>query len=75
MAVVESVIKSALKDLTEALKTEDDVDAAQDKWAGDMAKIIKDAILSATVDTGIAVSVAGTATAQTGATTAPGSLS
>lgn len=75
MAVVKATIKQALIDLTDSLKTEDDVDAAQDKWAGDLAGIIKDAILSATVDAGISVTVAGSATAQTGATTAPGTLS
>jgi len=47
---------------------------AKKKWADGMADIIRDAILSAdvTVIAGITVSTAGTAVAQTGATTSTG---
>lgn len=76
MAVVENVIKQALLDMSDVLITEEDPDAGKELWASEMAKIIRDAILSAQVSTtvaaGIPVATAGTAVAQTGATTTTG---
>lgn len=69
MAVVKATIKSALLDLYARAKTEE---MTSDEYADAEADIIRNAILSATVNTGIAVQVnTGTGT---GATTATGAL-
>ncbi len=72
--VSKTIIKQALLDLQNTLKTETDSDTAIDKWASLMSDIISDAILSADVQPGIPVATTGTAAAQTGATTSTGSL-
>ena len=54
--------------------TFDDQDEAKAYYKVELTNIIVDAIKSADVVAGIPVSVAGSATAQTGATTATGSL-
>ncbi len=46
-----------------------------DYFAGELAKIITNYIKTATVNAGIPVATTGTAVAQTGATTGPGTLS
>jgi hypothetical protein len=74
MAVLQTLIKQQLIDMTNILKDETDSDAAIEKWSEELAQIITDAILSADVLAGIPVTTAGSATTQTGATTSSGSL-
>ena len=71
MAVVKDTIKSALMALYNDANSSP---MSAETFADNMAGIIKDAILSADVVAGIPVSTTGTAVAQTGATTAKGSL-
>lgn len=72
--IVQATIKQALLDMMTELKTMTDTDEAQDKSAELLSKIIMDAIKSADVAIGISVATTGSAVAQTGATTALGSL-
>ena len=74
MAVVKATIKTAVKALLDDLKTrEDNQPQAIDDLADGLADIIRDAILSATVNPGIVVQV--TPATGTGATTGTGTLS
>lgn len=70
MAVVEATIKAALLALYNDAKTEA---MSEDEFAEGMAGIIRDAILTATVNAGIAVQVV--PSTGTGATTGTGTLS
>lgn len=76
MPVVEATIKQDIVSFIKELNSnkEEDLDTAIDEFADKLAKTIKDAILSATVQAGIPVATAGSATAQTGVTTGTGTL-
>ena len=69
MAVVKATIKSQLLALYNSAKSSP---MTEDQFADTMADIIRSAILSATVNSGIAVQV--TPSTGTGSTTATGSL-
>lgn len=69
MAVVKATIKSQLLALYNSAKSSP---MTEDQFADTMADIIRSAVLSATVNAGIAVQV--TPSTGTGATTATGSL-
>lgn len=56
-------------------KTQSDADKAMRDFADNLADVIVKAIKTATVNPGIPVATTGTALAQTGATTGPGTLS
>jgi hypothetical protein len=77
MAVVEKTISAQIYAFMKAssLKKQDDSDKAMKDFSDNLAKVIATAIKTATVNPGIPVSTAGTAVAQTGATTGPGTLS
>jgi hypothetical protein len=72
--IVEPVISAAIINLIKGINSPEDPDTAIKQYADGMAKIIADAIKSGTVTTpaGVAVATAGSPSAQTGATTAPG---
>lgn len=72
--VIQATIQQAIIDMIDTLKTLDDSEEAKTKNAELLSKIIVDAILSADVAIGIPVATTGSAVAQTGATTALGSL-
>jgi hypothetical protein len=74
MAVNQLLIENSIKQLLIDMRSKDDTTIAINYYSSQLAKIIKDAILSAQVQSGIPVATAGTATNQTGATTATGSL-
>jgi hypothetical protein len=71
MALVQVTLKQNLLALFNQMKQSE---MSESDYADKLAKIINDHILTAvvTVNPGIAVSTTGTAAAQTGATTAPG---
>lgn len=69
MAVVQATIKASLLALYTNMKT---TEYTEEQFANEMATIIRDAILSANVQAGIAVQV--TPATGTGATTAIGTL-
>ena len=73
MAIVEATIEASLNTMLTQLLTKDP-DLIPGEFAKELAKIISDAIKSGTVTValGIPVATTGTAAAQTGATTAPG---
>jgi hypothetical protein len=72
MALAESVFKSSLLSLFNRIK---EAEMSEADFAGELAKIINDHIKTATVtvNPGIPVTTAGSAAAQTGATSGPGS--
>lgn len=70
MAVVKATIKSSLLTLYNSAKNNE---MTEDEFADGMADIIRNAILSATVNSGIAVQVS--TSTGTGATTSTGDLS
>lgn len=73
MALVKEILKQDIKTGLEKIKADDGVDIP-----GKMAEVISEAVdkyiktATVTVSAGIPVSTAGTAAAQTGATTGPG---
>jgi len=73
--VNQNSIKTSIKQLLLDMRGKDDVEEALEYYATELSSIIVDAILSADVNPGIPVSTTGTAFAQTGSTTAKGSLS
>jgi hypothetical protein len=77
MPVIEQTISAAITSFLNGNSSEEDVSKAKKAFADDLAKIIKDAILSATiiVPAGIPVATAGSPSAQTGVTTAPATAS
>jgi len=72
--IIQQTIKQSILNMIDVLKTIEDSDQAKEKNAELLAKIIVDAIKSAEVVSGIPVSTTGSAVAQTGFTTGPGSL-
>lgn len=72
--VVKSLIEQKILDMFDILKEIKDSEEAKIKYASLLSDIIADAILSADVAIGIPVATAGSATNQSGATTALGSL-
>lgn len=72
MAVVKDSIKAELAILFDAMKEYKDVEEAKEHYTNEMAKIIRNAILSATVNAGITVQVS--PSSGTGATNGTGSL-
>lgn len=75
MALNKIKLKSDIKSLLQDMQKFDDKDQSIETYSDRLSTIIDDYIKSAQVDPGIAVSVVGSATAQTGSTTAPGTLS
>lgn len=75
MALNRLQLKNDLKSLLQDMKAQDDSNQALEIYADRLSTIIDNYIKSATVNPGIAVSVTGTAAAQTGVTTAAGTLS
>lgn len=73
MSVSKKIIKSQITVLLKSTAVES-IDIAQDKFADQLSDIIYNAIVSATVTiaAGIPVTTVGSATTQTGATTATG---
>jgi hypothetical protein len=71
MALVEAALKANFLSLFNQMKQSE---MSEEDFAGNMAKIINDHIRTATVtvSAGIPVATAGSAAAQTGATTDPG---
>ena len=78
MAVIKQTIKTQIRAVIEEMNSGDvtkkDPEVLLDQFCDKLADVIRDAILSADVQIGIPVSTAGTAAAQTGATTGLGSL-
>jgi hypothetical protein len=74
MAVVKETIKNQIYAFMKASSAnkQDDPDKAMKDFADNLATVIHDAILTATVNPGIVVTVAGP---LVGATTSPGTLS
>ena len=74
MPLIESKLKLDLKNLMKEMTTFEDQEKGLDHFSGELAKIITSYIKSATVTVqpGILVSTAGSAVAQTGATTSTG---
>lgn len=73
MPIVKQTISAAITLFLNSNTEEEDVAKAKQAFADDLAEVIKNAILSATiiVPAGIPVATAGSPSAQTGATTAP----
>ncbi|MFP3041898.1 hypothetical protein LQZ19_08755 [Treponema primitia] len=72
MALVDSVLSAALLAIFNAAKANP---MSKAEYANQLAAAIDAQIKTAQVNAGIPVSTAGSATAQTGATTGPGTLS
>ena len=72
MALVETALKSSLLSLFNEMK---ESEMSEADYAGKLAKIVNDHIKTATVtvNAGIPVATTGSAAAQAGATTGPGS--
>lgn len=70
MAVIEQDISTAVKSLLDGLKNGDPDDTIQD-FSNNIATIIKDAILSATITVPAGIPVQVTPATGTGSTTAP----
>lgn len=72
MALVKSTLKNGIKALLTDMRAKEEI--SDDEFADQLATLIDTYIKSATVTVapGITVSTAGSAVAQTGATTAPG---
>lgn len=77
MALVKKTIADQIYTFIKAssVKPKENSDDAIKEFASNLATVIVDAIKTATVAPGIPVSTAGTALAQTGVTTGPGTLS
>ena len=75
MALNRLQLKNDLKSLLSDMKKLDNSEQGIEIYADRLSTIINDYIKSAQVNSGISVSVTGTAAAQTGATTSPGTLS
>lgn len=72
MPLVKATLKSGIKSLLDEMRTKEDI--SDDYFADQLATLIDTYVKSATITvaSGIPVSTAGSALAQSGATTAPG---
>ena len=75
MALNRLQLKNDLKSLLSDMKKLDNSEQGLDIYADRLSTIINDYIKSAQVNPGIPVTVAGSPTTQSGATTSPGTLS
>jgi hypothetical protein len=73
MALNKAILKAEIKAIMTDMRTREE--NADDEYADRLSTAIDTFIKTAQVNAGIPVSTTGTAAAQTGATTAPGTLS
>ena len=72
MALSKATLKTDLKAIFNALKTNEDIEDSIEVFADRLSTVIFDFVKTAEVQTGQTVSTTGTAAAQTGTTTSKG---